>query len=148
MGKYLKLFNKLSDYETFKGGLDWITPNVSLILENGKQMRYNKRVVLPSKPNIPSTNLITFTIDGVEYQAEEGMTWGEWVESKYNTIQYTICPGDYIVSNIPVHSLQIQEQSGETHRIRPQKYDVIENNQIYVNTEYGEPCVCADNGSI
>lgn len=30
-------------------------------------------------------NLITFTIDGIEYQAEEGMTWGEWVNSSYNT---------------------------------------------------------------
>jgi hypothetical protein len=29
-------------------------------------------------------NLITFTIDGTEYQAEEGMTWGEWVDSEYN----------------------------------------------------------------
>lgn len=30
-------------------------------------------------------NLITFTIDDTEYQAEEGMTWGEWVDSEYNT---------------------------------------------------------------
>lgn len=30
------------------------------------------------------SNLITFTIDDVEYQAEEGMTWGEWVNSEYN----------------------------------------------------------------
>ena len=29
--------------------------------------------------------LITFTIGGTEYQAQEGMTWGEWVESEYNT---------------------------------------------------------------
>ena len=30
--------------------------------------------------------LITFTIDGVEYQAEGGMTWEEYVNSEYNTI--------------------------------------------------------------
>ena len=30
--------------------------------------------------------LITFTIDGTTYQAIDGMTWGEWVNSKYNTI--------------------------------------------------------------
>lgn len=29
--------------------------------------------------------LITFIIDDVEYESEEGMTWGEWVESEYNT---------------------------------------------------------------
>ena len=33
-------------------------------------------------------NLITFTIDDIEYQAEEGMTWGEWVNSKYNIDGY------------------------------------------------------------
>lgn len=30
------------------------------------------------------SNLITFTIDGVQYQAEEGMTWKEWCNSEYN----------------------------------------------------------------
>ena len=29
-------------------------------------------------------NLITFTINGTPYQAEEGMTWAEWVDSEYN----------------------------------------------------------------
>ena len=28
--------------------------------------------------------MIEFTINGDTYQAEEGMTWGEWAESKYN----------------------------------------------------------------
>ena len=28
--------------------------------------------------------LITFTIDGVTYQAENGMTWNEWTDSDYN----------------------------------------------------------------
>jgi hypothetical protein len=30
-------------------------------------------------------NLISFTINGIEYQAEEGMTYGEWHGSEYNT---------------------------------------------------------------
>ena len=34
--------------------------------------------------DIPST--IIFTIDGTSYTAEEGMTWGDWVESDYNTL--------------------------------------------------------------
>ena len=29
--------------------------------------------------------LITFTIDGTTYQAMNGMTWREWVDSEYNT---------------------------------------------------------------
>ena len=31
------------------------------------------------------SGLITFTVEDVEYQAEEGMTWWEWVNSDYNT---------------------------------------------------------------
>lgn len=34
-------------------------------------------------------NLITFTINGVEHQAEDGMTWGQWFTSEYNTTSYT-----------------------------------------------------------
>ena len=38
---------------------------------------------------------INFTIDGAEYTADEGMTWDEWVNSKYNTIDaYTNYDGD------------------------------------------------------
>ena len=40
--------------------------------------------------------IFTFTIDGTEYQAEEGMTFGEWVISDYNTGKFeerdNICP--------------------------------------------------------
>lgn len=35
-------------------------------------------------------NLISFTIDGVAYQAVEGMTWAEWVSSKYNVGNYSV----------------------------------------------------------
>lgn len=38
--------------------------------------------------------LIEFTIAGVKYAAEEGMTWGEWCDSEYNT-----CNCDYTAYN-------------------------------------------------
>ena len=38
----------------------------------------------------PKVTLIRFTIAGTSYQAEDGMTWGEWVESEYNTNGYQI----------------------------------------------------------
>lgn len=38
-------------------------------------------------------NLISFSIDGVNYFAEEGMTWEEWVNSEYNTDNYYINNG-------------------------------------------------------
>ena len=35
--------------------------------------------------DVPKT-IINFTIDGTAYQAEEGMTWAEWIDSASNTI--------------------------------------------------------------
>lgn len=40
------------------------------------------------KPISEYKTLITFTINNQSYQAEEGMTWGEWVVSEYNTDGY------------------------------------------------------------
>ena len=47
------------------------------------------------------SNLIIFTIDGVQYQAEEGMTWEEWCDSKYNIDGYRIFNGSnkYVVDS-------------------------------------------------
>ena len=44
------------------------------------------------------TNLITFTIDSVEYYAEEGMTFMEWCGSSYNTDGFYI-DGSVVFSN-------------------------------------------------
>ena len=44
------------------------------------------------------TNLISFTIDGTSYQAEEGMTWVDWVASSYNTGGFYIIEGNTRVS--------------------------------------------------
>ena len=41
-------------------------------------------------------NLIEFTIDNVTYYSEEGMTFGEWVNSEYNTGGYVINSYSYI----------------------------------------------------
>jgi hypothetical protein len=45
-------------------------------------------------------NAITFTIGGTEYQAEEGMTWEEWIDSDYNTIGATISGTTIMCSSI------------------------------------------------
>ena len=33
--------------------------------------------------------MISFTIDGTNYEAEEGMTWNDWGASKYCTEEYS-----------------------------------------------------------
>ena len=40
-----------------------------------------------------AANLISFTIDGISYRAEEGMTWVDWVASSYNTGGFYIIEG-------------------------------------------------------
>lgn len=41
-----------------------------------------------TKQGTSTPTLISFTLDGKEYQAEEGMTWADWVASEYNTGRY------------------------------------------------------------
>ena len=48
-----------------------------------------RRALLAASMQGGGGGLITFTVDGTEYQAEEGMTWGEWVDSEYNVDNYT-----------------------------------------------------------
>ena len=43
-----------------------------------------------------AVHLISFTIQDAEYQAEEGMTWAEWVDSKYNENGFEI--SDRVIS--------------------------------------------------
>lgn len=72
--KHLKKFQTNSDYQTFKGSSDWITPNISVIVEDDTIM---------FEPFTDVVSLITFTINRVEYRAEEGMTFYDWAMSEY-----------------------------------------------------------------
>lgn len=60
-------------------------------------------VVVDTVSTLP---IISFTIDTTTYQAEEGMTWGEWYTSEYNTTSFYINDlesgvptGSYIMMN-------------------------------------------------
>ncbi len=67
--KTITITSKLSEVTNGSALLTWLKANAT------KQ---------GSKP------LISFTIEGKTYQAEDGMTWGEWVESDYNTSTYAL----------------------------------------------------------
>jgi len=41
--------------------------------------------------------LISFSIDSKSYQANQGMTWGAWVDSSYNTDNYAVDPIDRVI---------------------------------------------------
>lgn len=70
-----------------------------------------------------SATLITFTIAGTTYQAEEGMTWEDWIASEYNT-------GNYSHSNglvYPPSHYTVYSSAGGT---------VYYKNEIHANAEY------------
>ena len=58
-------------------------------------------------------NLIVFTIDSVAYQAEEGMTWGEWVASSYNPGTWADMAGSVMNSNDELVCLGSEYQYAE-----------------------------------
>ena len=70
-----------------------------------------------------SINLITFSINGTEYQAKEGMTWEEWVNSEYNTSDYYIMFEQVYVAD-----------TGYINNVTP--LDIILNNGVYLSSGY------------
>lgn len=78
--KHLKLFNNESEYQSFTESADYVTPNVCAVKDG--QGGVKKDFVNPEEINV---NLITFYVVDTAYQCEEGMTWEEFVNSKYNS---------------------------------------------------------------
>ena len=75
-------------------------------------------VIVINKNNVVIKKIISFTIDGVTLQAEEGMTWGEWVNSKYSSESY------YVEENLVINKVGlIVENVSAT--------DLIESNGSY-----------------
>ena len=69
--------------------------------------------------------LITFTIGSTTYQAMNGMTWGEWVDSEYNVNEY------YLYSNT------IYSNSGNHYVAEVTGTDTIKDNFAYTLTYRG-----------
>lgn len=81
---------------TLPDDIKWVNDSAPTIAEN---MIYQISVLkgLASYLEFSNINLILFTVSKKSkytYQAEEGMTWGEWIESAYNVDGY------YVSSNI------------------------------------------------
>jgi hypothetical protein len=74
--KYIKRFNKTSDYETFKSGEDYITPNVTYISEI-KGFRFNpktKPVTPPSEPTLAMAGDVAYW-DGSKVKTTSLSNW-------------------------------------------------------------------------
>lgn len=82
--------------------------------------------------------LITFTIDGTQYYAEENMTWKEWVESIYsNNDYYTL--DTFIFDKASNGSKRITYYLSDGTYITPTNGEKIIANQDYYLVENNEP---------
>lgn len=81
-------------------------------------------------------SLIEFTINGTPYQAEEGMTWGEFVESEYNngdfeTVEWEI---DEPIKFIYYKGRQLKIEGGDDKELLTNK---INSNGVYYYNALG-----------
>lgn len=84
--KYLKKFQTNADYQTFKGGGDWVTPNVSVI-EEKISSNDNNYIMFNEAESISTFTVgVTSSYTDIEgpYEFRTGMTWDEFLNSKYN----------------------------------------------------------------
>ena len=91
------------------------------------------------KPYVePEKELITFTVDEVQYQAEEGMTWEEFVNSEYNTDNLIHINNDRDSDNC-VYKKKYEGQAGATYFVFTAdsnmvlKKDLIISNESYIS---------------
>ena len=73
--------------------ISWLTSNATQVVEPKYTLRidgvevtdYENVIVNGVSYKCKGKTLISFTIAGTSYQAEDGMTWAEWIASSYNT---------------------------------------------------------------
>lgn len=70
--------------------------------------------------------LIKFTIGGTSYQAEEGMTWGEWLVSGYNTDNFIYTYGGYAEKHI-MDSAEVRMVADATYTYVSPDWFIVEN---------------------
>ncbi len=81
-----------------------------------------------------AVTLIDFTINGTPYQAEEGMTWAQWCDSKYNTAS----PSYYINSSGNVTSVHMGGGGGSNVSTDTGHYNIVKSTDVITATAYYE----------
>lgn len=102
---------------------------IDISLDGDIQLSGNTEIYL-EMPEEPVVDVITFSISGVNYSAANGMTWGEWLISKYNTSSIafswpkttiaaiTATGGDYLYNtNYEEQTLTTQIENNEGYLI-------------------------------
>ena len=93
-------------------------------------------VILERLQVIPQVTLISFTIDGTTYQAQEGMTWAEWVNSDYDTPGlWNVRPDGFVCGNTRIDLSPGYVADSSYKDVKPS--DVIQANYAYLLGSFG-----------
>lgn len=93
-----------------------------------KAIRIAQLPATPETPETPST-VISFAIGEEVYYADSGMTWGEWVESEYNTGGlYVVFDSGHNFISFPSGARPVQPNSND---VGVQTTDIIIENHNY-----------------
>ena len=94
MLKNIKLFSTDSDRTTYESSASYETPYVSKVSADNS-VHYNKQIrtiEFTVEERFTIYNPFHYVTKNVTYQAKEGMTWSDWIESEYNINYYSINP--------------------------------------------------------
>ena len=123
---------------------DSVTTSANMFLSTTNIPNYNSSIVDKTNAHTGEGGYLqiksvtfNFTIDGVTYTAEQGMTWGQWVDSSYDTRGF-VNNGDLIYTDDLTYAL-VHEVSndGFTSYSWPAATDLIDSSLVYVTINEG-----------
>ena len=89
---------------------------------------------IPEDSGSSNATIINFTIEGKSYQAEEGMTWTQWVNSEYNVGGYRVEDGSiYVFSG---QAATIALSTGLSASKVSKNDAIIENHEYYISATF------------
>ena len=94
MLKNIKLFSTDNDRTTYENSASYETPYVSKVAADNS-VHYNKQIrtiEFTVEEGFTIYNPFHYITKNVTYQAKEGMTWNDWLQSEYNINYYSIYP--------------------------------------------------------
>ena len=116
--------------------------------ENGGELSWdgeNNRVIMSGNKSdkcyvyFDMIKLITFYIDDIEYKAVENMTWKEWVESNYCTIEISTSSACTGYNNLGLGNRKYIFNSTGDYDLALTGDKIIENNKYLIRI-FNEPC--------
>jgi hypothetical protein len=102
--KYIKLFSSIEKKQEFEQTINYWP--IIAVTTNGYEIEsvpnyYGEDDVVITPTSKPKIN---FIVNGITYEAENGMTWEDWVNSEYNTGTFSI-GGNYIYGATFTHTI-------------------------------------------